>query len=81
MRTALPLLIVAFAIMGFADSRSAMFVAMGMLGLGMGLAGPGFMALRQAIDLGAAFFVPLLAFTWRVKLRRDDDLEAPGTDD
>jgi MFS family permease len=44
LRIAMPLLIVAFVVMAAFDSRIALFVAMGVLGLGMGLAGPGFMA-------------------------------------
>jgi MFS family permease len=44
LRIALPLLIVAFLIMAASDSRTVLFGAMGVLGLGMGLAAPGFMA-------------------------------------
>jgi MFS family permease len=44
LRIAMPLLIIAFVVMAATDSRTALFLAMGVLGLGMGLAGPGFMA-------------------------------------
>lgn len=44
LRIALPLLVVAFAVMTIFESGTALFLAMGALGLGMGLAGPGFMA-------------------------------------
>ncbi|MEE4384750.1 MAG: MFS transporter, partial [Pseudomonadales bacterium] len=44
LRIALPLLIAAFLVMTLADTRTPLFLAMGVLGLGMGLAGPGFMA-------------------------------------
>ena len=44
LRIALPMLIVAFAVMATLNSGTALFLAMGVLGLGMGLAGPGFMA-------------------------------------
>ena len=44
LRLAIPLLIVAFAIMALYDSRIMLLTSMAILGLGMGLAGPGFMA-------------------------------------
>jgi MFS family permease len=44
LRLAMPLLIVAFMIMATAETRNLMLLAMALLGLGMGLAGPGFMA-------------------------------------
>jgi MFS family permease len=44
LRIALPLLIVGFVVLTLADTRTPLFLAMGVLGLGMGLAGPGFMA-------------------------------------
>jgi MFS family permease len=44
LRLAMPILIIAFAIMAFYESRAMLLGAMAMLGLGMGLAGPGFMA-------------------------------------
>jgi MFS family permease len=44
LRMAMPLLILAFLIMAVADSRPYLLGAMALLGLGMGLAGPGFMA-------------------------------------
>jgi MFS family permease len=44
LRMAMPLLILAFLIMAVADSRTYLLGAMALLGLGMGLAGPGFMA-------------------------------------
>jgi len=44
LRMAMPLLILAFLIMAVADSRAYLLGAMTLLGLGMGLAGPGFMA-------------------------------------
>ena len=44
LRMAMPLLILAFLIMAVADSRNYLLGAMTLLGLGMGLAGPGFMA-------------------------------------
>ncbi len=51
LRLAMPLLILAFAILSLADSQFWLTAAMGILGLGMGLAGPGFMA-------GASLAVP-----------------------
>ena len=44
LRLAMPLLICAFAIMAFAGTRAPLMGAMAMLGFGMGLAGPAFMA-------------------------------------
>ncbi len=44
LRWALPLLIVAFTILAFAETREALTGAMMILGFGMGMAGPGFMA-------------------------------------
>ena len=44
LRIAMPLLILAFSIMALAESRTLLLGAMTLLGLGMGLAGPGFMA-------------------------------------
>ena len=44
LRLAMPLLIAAFTIMAIADSQFWLSVAMMVLGFGMGLAGPGFMA-------------------------------------
>jgi MFS family permease len=44
LRLAMPLLIVAFTIMAIADSQLWLSIAMMILGFGMGLAGPGFMA-------------------------------------
>lgn len=44
LRLAMPLLIAAFATMAFAASRLPLMAAMALLGFGMGLAGPAFMA-------------------------------------
>jgi MFS family permease len=44
LKLAMPLLIVAFSIMAIASSQLWLSVAMMILGFGMGLAGPGFMA-------------------------------------
>ncbi len=44
LKIAMPLLIVAFAIMAISESRDFLLAAMVLQGLGMGLAGPGFMA-------------------------------------
>ena len=44
LRWALPLLIVAFTILAIAETRQALTGAMMILGFGMGMAGPGFMA-------------------------------------
>lgn len=44
LRLALPLLIVAFTTMAFAESQLLLTLGMMIMGLGMGLAGPGFMA-------------------------------------
>jgi MFS family permease len=44
LQLAMPLLIVAFVIMALVESRLPLLIAMSILGLGMGLAGPGFMA-------------------------------------
>lgn len=44
LQLAMPLLIAAFALMAVFDTRVALFAAMAVLGFGMGLAGPGFMA-------------------------------------
>ena len=44
LRWALPLLMVAFSILALAETRIALTGAMMTLGIGMGLAGPGFMA-------------------------------------
>ena len=44
LRLALPLLIVAFVMMALLTTQTALTVAMMILGLGMGLAGPGFTA-------------------------------------
>ncbi len=51
LRLAMPLLIVAFVLMATTTSQFSLTLAMGVLGLGMGLAGPGFMA-------GASLAVP-----------------------
>lgn len=51
LRLAMPLLIVAFLMMATTTSQLSLTLAMGVLGLGMGLAGPGFMA-------GASLAVP-----------------------
>ena len=51
LRLAIPLLVTAFVIMTFASSQWALTSAMAVLGFGMGLAGPGFMA-------GASLAVP-----------------------
>lgn len=51
LRLAMPLLIVAFVLMATTTSQLSLTLAMGVLGLGMGLAGPGFMA-------GASLAVP-----------------------
>jgi MFS family permease len=51
LRLAMPLLIVAFVMMAATTSQLSLTMAMGVLGLGMGLAGPGFMA-------GASLAVP-----------------------
>jgi MFS family permease len=47
----MPLLILAFVLMATTTSQLSLTLAMGVLGLGMGLAGPGFMA-------GASLAVP-----------------------
>ncbi len=44
LRIAIPLLIIAFALMGYFNSQLILTIAMMILGLGMGIAGPGFMA-------------------------------------
>ena len=44
LRLAMPLLIIAFTIMALADSQLWLSIAMMILGFGMGMAGPGFMA-------------------------------------
>jgi MFS family permease len=44
LRIAMPVLLVAFALITLAESRAVYLGAMGVLGFGMGLAGPGFMA-------------------------------------
>ena len=44
LRIAIPLLMAAFAVMSVTNNGTALFLAMGVLGLAMGLAGPGFMA-------------------------------------
>jgi MFS family permease len=44
LRLALPVLIIAFSVMAVAESQSLLTVGMMIQGLGMGLAGPGFMA-------------------------------------
>ena len=44
LRLAMPLLIVAFTIMALANTQLMLSIAMMILGLGMGMAGPGFMA-------------------------------------
>ncbi len=44
LRLAMPLLIIAFTIMAMADSQLWLSIAMMILGFGMGMAGPGFMA-------------------------------------
>lgn len=51
LRLSMPLLILAFVIMATTTSQLSLTFAMGVLGLGMGLAGPGFMA-------GASLAVP-----------------------
>ncbi len=51
LRLAMPLLIIAFVLMATTTSQLSLTLAMGVLGLGMGLAGPGFMA-------GASLAVP-----------------------
>ena len=44
LRLAMPVLIIAFSLMTIAETRSLLTIAMTLLGLGMGLSGPGFMA-------------------------------------
>ncbi|MDA0977774.1 MAG: MFS transporter, partial [Proteobacteria bacterium] len=44
LRIAIPILIIAFALMGYFDSQLILTIAMMILGLGMGIAGPGFMS-------------------------------------
>ena len=44
LRIAIPLLAVSYAALAVSDTRNLLFGSMGLLGLGMGLAGPGFMA-------------------------------------
>lgn len=44
LRCALPLLILAFVLLTLAESRLPLFLGMGLMGLGMGMAAPGFMA-------------------------------------
>ncbi|MDA1076435.1 MAG: MFS transporter, partial [Proteobacteria bacterium] len=44
LQLAMPLLIVAFTLMALVETRTMLLLAMMILGLGMGLAGPGFMA-------------------------------------
>ncbi len=113
LRTAVPILIAAFVIMTVAESRLPLFLAMGLLGFGMGMAAPGFMAGASLAvgqeDQGSVagvsaacpplgftvgpllgtglyqidphlpylvttlIFIPLLVFTWRVKVLRRED--------
>lgn len=44
LRIAVPILITAFILLTLAESRLPLFVGMGLMGLGMGMAAPGFMA-------------------------------------
>jgi MFS family permease len=44
LRTSMPVMMIAFAIMAISQSQTMYMLAMCILGLGMGLAGPGFMA-------------------------------------
>jgi MFS family permease len=44
LRIALPILLTAFVVITLAETRTPYLVAMAVLGFGMGLAGPGFMA-------------------------------------
>lgn len=71
LRIAMPLLIVAFVIMAMAETRMMLTIAMVIQGLGMGLAGPGFMAgaslavsaEEQGAVAGVAGSCPPLGFT------------------
>ena len=44
LRISMPMMMISFAIMAISQSQAMYMLAMGILGLGMGLAGPGFMA-------------------------------------
>lgn len=44
LRIAVPILITAFVLLTLAESRLPLFIGMGLMGLGMGMAAPGFMA-------------------------------------
>ena len=71
LRIAMPLLIVAFGIMALDATQFSLTMAMGLQGLGMGLAGPGFMAgaslavtaEEQGAVAGVAGSCPPLGFT------------------
>lgn len=71
LRISMPLMIVAFATMALSDSRLLLTIAMFIQGLGMGLAGPGFMAgaslavssKEQGAVAGVAASCPPLGFS------------------
>ena len=71
LRLAMPLLIIAFLIMAMYETRVMLLTAMAVLGLGMGLAGPGFMAgaslavspEEQGAVAGVAGSCPPMGFT------------------
>ncbi|XOV90105.1 MAG: MFS transporter [Pseudomonadota bacterium] len=71
LRLAMPLLILAFVILAFTATRLSMLSGMTLLGLGMGLAGPGFMAgaslavtnEEQGAVAGVAGSCPPMGFT------------------
>jgi predicted MFS family arabinose efflux permease len=71
LRLAMPLMIVAFSLMALVESQLWLTVAMMIMGLGMGLAGPGFMAgaslavspEEQGAVAGVAGSCPPLGFT------------------
>ena len=71
LRMSMPMMMVAFAIMAIADTQTMYIIAMSILGLGMGFAGPGFMAGasiavsadEQGAVAGVAGACPPLGFT------------------
>lgn len=71
LRISMPMMMISFAIMALADSQSMYILSMCILGLGMGLAGPGFMAGaslavssdEQGAVAGVAGSCPPLGFT------------------
>jgi MFS family permease len=71
LRSSMPMMMIAFVIMAMGETQTQFIVAMGILGLGMGLAGPGFMAgaslavssEEQGAVAGVAGACPPLGFT------------------